>query len=303
MKTRAHPLNAQESRIVAILYNDWRNLLRCTTIDQAMERAEAPFSHDSRLRMADFLRRDPAAAKLMRWDLAAYVLTNEEKLFARLILRAAPSLGLIPDPEDLAPSGLDFSSADIPQALATLESVGFLRQSLGGYELARDHGRFLSGIGFHFHEVVLPDRRERFNTNCATDFFIMTHRPTRERALAQIKSGGLPEAAGEGMSQKMIDAIRAASRGGNSALADSADHTNERAILNDACALTHEPLGVAMDGGKITEVTPDSTWYLRGGGCGVNLLFRSEEAAQSWLTQHPNVRAGERGPVKQVFGS
>jgi hypothetical protein len=224
------------------------------------------FSQKSRIRIADFLRHDPAAAKLMRWDIAAYVLTNEEKLFARLVLRAAPSLGLIPDPEDLAPPSADWSSAGIPRALETLKWVGFLRQSLGGYEIAPDHTRFLYGIGFHFHEVVLPDRSERFNTNCATDFFIMTHRPTRERALAQIKAGSLPETAGEGMSQKMIDAIRAASRPGHSALAQSADYTSERAILNDACAWTHEPVGIAMDGGKITEVTLDSTWYLRGGG-------------------------------------
>lgn len=231
-----------------------------------MERASVSFSQESRLRIAEFLRRDPAAVKLMRWDLAAYVLTNEEKLFARLILRAAPSLGLIPNPDDLAPPSADWSSAGIPRALETFEWMGFLRQSLGGYELAPDHALFLSGIGFHFHEVVLPDRSERFNTNCATDFFIMTHRPTRERALAQIKSGNLQDTTGEGMSQKMIDAIRAASRAGNSALTRSTDYTNERAILNDACAWTHEPVGIAMDGGKITVVTPDSTWYLRGGG-------------------------------------
>lgn len=266
MKTRAHPLTAQERRVVAILYGDWRDLLRCTTIDQAMERAGVSFSQESRLHIAEFLRRDPAAVKLMRWDLAAYVLTNEEKLFARLILRAAPSLGLIPDPEDLAPPSADWSSAGIPRALETLEWAGFLRRSLGGYELAPDHARFLYGIGFHFHEVVLPDRSERFNTNCATDFFIMTHRPTRERALTQIKADSLPETAGEGMSQKMTDAIRAASRPGNSALAKSADYTSERAILNDACAWTAQPISIALDAGKIVEVTPDSTWYLRGGG-------------------------------------
>jgi len=144
--------------------------------------------------------------------------------------------------------------------------VGFLRQSLGGYELARDHSRFLDGIGFNFHEVVLPDRGERFNTNCALDFFIMTHPPTRERALAQAASGKLPEAAGEGMSQKMIDAIRGASDAESSAFAKTADCTHERAILNDACGWTHQPIGVVLDHGKLVEVTPETTWYLRGGG-------------------------------------
>ncbi len=266
MKVRARNLTAQESRVVEILYDDWRDLLRCSTIDQAMERAGVSFSQQSRLRIAEFLRRDPAAVKLMRWDLAAYVLTNEEKLFARLILRTAPSLGLIPNPDDLSPPSADWSSAGVPRWLETLEWMGFLRQSLGGYELAPDHTRFLYGIGFHFHEVDLPDRSERFNTNCATDFFIMTHRPTREHALAQIKAGRFPDTAGEGMSQKMIDAIRANYHRGNSTLAHSADYTSERAILNDACAWTHEPIRIAMDGGKITQVKPDGAWYLRGGG-------------------------------------
>jgi hypothetical protein len=87
----------------------------------------------------------------MRWDLATYALTNDEKLFARLVLRAAPSRGLIPDPEDIRAHGIDWS-AGIPQALETLQWLGFLRQSLGGYELAADHDHFLTGIGFYFHE-------------------------------------------------------------------------------------------------------------------------------------------------------
>jgi hypothetical protein len=266
MKIAARTLTAQERRVVGILLDDWRDLLRCTTIDQAMERVGVPFSHESRLRIADFLRHDPAAAKLMRWDLSAYMLTNDEKLFARLILRATPSLGLIPDPEDLAPPSVDWFSAGIPQALETLEWVGILRRSLGGYELAPDHARFLNGIGLYFHEVMLPVRDQRFNTNCALDFFIMTHPPTRERTLAQMASGKLPEAAGEGMSQKMIDAIRGASHAESSAFAKTADYTHERAILNDACGWTHQPIGVALDHGKLVEVTPETTWYLRGGG-------------------------------------
>lgn len=265
MKTRAHPLTAQESHVVAILYDDWRDLLRCTTIDQAMERAGVPFSHPSRLRIARFLRSDPAAAKRMRWDLAAYALTNEEKLFARLAMRSARA-GVIPDPDDLAVANVEWWSAGTPEALEALQWVGFLRRVLDGYELAPDHARFLSGIGLYFHEVMLPARDQRFNTNCALDFFIMTHRPTRERALAQMASGKLQEVPGEGMSEKMIDAIRQASRTGSSAFSKTADYTHERAILNDACGWTHQPISVAVDRGKLVEVTPETTWYLRGGG-------------------------------------
>jgi hypothetical protein len=129
MKTRAHPLTAQERRIVAILYDDWRDLLRCTTIDQAMERSGVSFSQESRLHIAEFLRRDPAAVKLMRWDLAVYVLTNEEKLFARLAMRSARD-GIIPNPDDIAAASVEWWSAGIPEALAALQWLGFLRPGL-----------------------------------------------------------------------------------------------------------------------------------------------------------------------------
>lgn len=263
---RSRTLTAEESRVVGILCDDWRNLLHCTTIDQAMERAGVPFSHAQRLRIAKFLLTNARAGSLMRWGPTAYVLTNDEKLFTRLTMQANRRLGAIPKPSELVAAGLDLDSSSVSDAFETLQWLGFLQRSGREYELAPNHARFLSAIGLYFHEVVLPGRDERFNTNCALDFFIMTHPPTRESVLAQITSGNLPEVAGEGMSQKMIEAIRVASHAGRSALAEAADYTHERAILNDACGWTHEPIGVALDQGKLVEVTPETTWYLRGGG-------------------------------------
>ncbi|HLH78118.1 MAG TPA: hypothetical protein VKV28_15045 [Candidatus Binataceae bacterium] len=264
MRTVDSLLESEEARVLQILYDDWMDLLRCTTIDQAMERVRVPFSHKRRLRIADLLRQDKRAAALMRWDLSAYVLTNDEKLFARLILRAAPSLALIPDPESLGTAAMDWSRGGIPQALEALEWVGFLEHDTDGYKLAPGQARVVNGIGLNFHEVVLTDRGERFNTNCATDFFIMTHPPTRQRVLEHLSCKHLPEIT-DGISKKMTAAIRAASARGRS-LAQASDYTRERAILNDACAWTHEPIGIALDSGELTEVTPETTWYLRGGG-------------------------------------
>lgn len=123
---RSRTLTAEESRVVGILYDEWRAPSHCTTIDQAMERAGLPFSHTQRLRIARFLLTSARATHLMRWEPATYVLTNHEKLFAHLILRAVPSLGLIPDPEDLGAAAVEWSSAGIPQALEALEwPVGF----------------------------------------------------------------------------------------------------------------------------------------------------------------------------------
>ena len=86
-------LTAEETRVVELLCDDWRDVLRCTTIDQAMERACTPFSHAQRLRIAEFLLRDPQADALMRWHPTAYVLTNKEKLIAANFAFAARGCG------------------------------------------------------------------------------------------------------------------------------------------------------------------------------------------------------------------
>jgi hypothetical protein len=293
------PLTAEETQVVEILYRDWQDLLRCTTIDQAMERAGVAFSHEGRLRIGEFLRGDAKADALMRWEPSVYVLTNEEKLLARRILRLWQGCGTILQPGDAEMQRFDLAPDRASEAFVTLAWLGFLRKTNHGYELAPNHALFLGGLGFYYHEVVLPARNERFNTNCAPDFFIMTHPPTRYRLMKRLAAGSQPVAtAGEGMSQKMVDAVRAAATPGVRSLSQSASHRDERAILNDACGWSDEPIEVVMDHGKLVEITPSSTWYLLGGGCGVNNLFRSEEALQSWLREHPQFRDREAGPLE-----
>jgi hypothetical protein len=81
-------LTAEEIGVVEVLLRDWRDLLRCTAIHQAMERVGLPFSHASRLRIAEFLIGDAVAGGLMRWAPSTYVLTNDEKLIARRAVRS-----------------------------------------------------------------------------------------------------------------------------------------------------------------------------------------------------------------------
>jgi len=91
-------LTAEETQVVEVLLGDWRDLLRCTAIHQAMERVSIPFSHASRLRIAEFLIGDAAASDLMRWAPSIYVLTNDEKLIARRAVRLWREGARIPQP-------------------------------------------------------------------------------------------------------------------------------------------------------------------------------------------------------------
>jgi hypothetical protein len=262
---KATSLTAEERRVVEILREDWRDLLRCTAIHQAMERVGLPFSHASRLRIAEFFIGDAAVSGLIRWAPSTYVLTNNEKLIARRLVRSWREGTSIPQPGDDEWRKSGWDTEQIEDAFKTLAWLGFMRESGGRYEVAEDAESFLQGLGFYFHEVLLPARGERFNTNCAPDFFIMTYRPAPERMLERVSEGARSTAA-EGMSEKMLDAIRGVNTSGSRALKDSAFYGDERAILNDACGWSDQPIRVVMDHGKLVEIAPDTTWYLLGGG-------------------------------------
>jgi len=248
-------MTAAERNTVEVLYADWARLLRCTNVEQAMARAGVAFEHNTRLRIAEFLLSDGGAQSLMRWAPHAYVLTNAEKLAARQLLRRFSPGQTVP--------------AQGAEACDALRWVGFLRAEAGEYRLAEDLERFREGLGLYFHEVELPERGERFNTNCVPDFFIMTHRATRERAIKAMRtrSDHAPVAAGavEGMSAKMMEAVRETASSGSDALAIDC-YEEEVAILNDACGWTDEPVRLVMARGRAAEVTPESAWYLVGGG-------------------------------------
>lgn len=144
-------LTREEIRVVDILYNDWRDLLRCTAIDQAMARAGIPFSHDKRLRIAEFLLHDAKADGLMRWEPAAYVLTNSEKLVARRILRLWRERSSVPQPGDTDQKSLAQDGERVAEAFETLAWLGLLRKTTReGYELAQDHARFSGGLGLRW---------------------------------------------------------------------------------------------------------------------------------------------------------
>lgn len=258
-------LDSEEREALAILAADWGDLLRCTTIDQAMERLGLSFSHSSRLRIATHLREHSGEFEGMRWPISTYVLTNAERLVARRLLRGRRAGEDIPPPEEGA-AAFRISRETAQTAYDALGWLGFLADNDHRWKLADDLKPFLAGLGLHFHEVALPERAERFNTNCALDFFIMTHPRTRKRALVQLRKGRVPELSGEGMSPGMIAALDRLAGESVDRLIARGFYESEPAILSDACGWSDEAIRVVMEGGKCLQVTPESAWYLRGGG-------------------------------------
>jgi hypothetical protein len=71
--------------------------------------------------------------------------------------------------------------------------------------------------------------------------------------------------------------------------------------LSDACGWSDEPIKVVMDHGRLAEATPATTWYLLGGGCGVNNLFCSEAALRAWLSGHQQFKSRQAGPLREIL--
>ena len=259
----AKDLSPKEQEVVQILLQDWQDLLRCTTIDQALDRIGVSFSHERRLAIAALLLENAEVREAMRWHPATYILTNDEKLIARTLLRHQKNLQPLPSAADLA-QALSLAEQRVREGLVALTWVGFLRKPEGQeVRLAPDYGQFLTGLGFHYHEVVL-ENGERFNTNCAPDFFIMVHKPLRQKVLTSLREGTLSQASSQvGMSAKMLEAIQKAVK---TPLWQGSMYEDQRAALNDSCGFSAERIRIVVEREQLREVSPENTWYLRGGG-------------------------------------
>lgn len=259
----AKDFSPKEQEAVQVLLQDWQDILRCTTIDQALERVGIPFSHERRMAIAAFLPESKEIREAMRWHPATYILTNDEKLIARALLKHGQNPQPLPAARDIA-QVLSLPEERVREGLAALAWVGFLRKTEGQeVHLAPDYRQFLTGLGLYYHEVVL-ESGERFNTNCALDFFIMVHRPTRQKILTGLREGTLLEVSSRvGMSAKMVEAIQKAAK---TQSWQERMYEDQKAILNDACGFSAERIRIVVERGQLREVLPESTWYLRGGG-------------------------------------
>lgn len=258
----AKDLSPKEQEAVHVLLQDWRDILRCTTIDQALERVGVPFSHERRLAISTLLLESTEIQEAMRWHPATYILTNEEKLVARALLTHEQHSQPLPAAVDIA-QALSLSEQRVQEGLAALAWVGFLHKAKEEVRLAPDYRRFLTGLGLYYHEVVLASG-ERFNTNCALDFFLMVHRPTRQKILDALREGALPEVSSHmGMSAKMVAAIRKTAQ---TQPWQERLYEDQQATLYDTCGFSAERIRIVVERGQLRELSPESTWYLRGGG-------------------------------------
>ncbi|MBI4219305.1 MAG: hypothetical protein HY682_04105 [Chloroflexi bacterium] len=181
-----------DAPIENLLIREWKTGARLTTIPQALARLGIP--NDSRLRRriarrlkprwrevllspekrrrleralgrpADETRRAQWEEQVRTWQIASILLTEEEKLLARLMLLKQRRSQPVPDLRELR-QALGVSPDAVRRGIRNLAWLGFLNlpdpRRLGQYTLSEGHERFLDGLGFTFHTVELQSG-ERF---------------------------------------------------------------------------------------------------------------------------------------------
>ncbi len=285
-------LSAQERCVLETLRADWQDVLRCTTLDQGMTRIGMPATGEARRRLAEVLLPDPDLRKGMRWHPLIYLLTNDEKALARAILHGARAVE-VPSLEDLAQQAA-VSPKTVREGLEMLGWTGFLIRECGHLRIAAQYQHASPGkeLGLGFHELTI-DAREQFNVNCFFDFLMLVDPRYRAAELARPRTHVRPY---PGMTSLMVAALQATPREGLVLRPLDDRHVTLRTL----CARCVERVTVEARSGRVVSVEPHDAWYLRGGGCGVNVLFCSRAHLREWLAEHPSLERRPHGSVRRL---
>ncbi len=188
-------MSPPELQIVEFLRRDWASGFRITTIEQAMRALGLSRDDELRWRVGQelddewrkrmtwrklfgglrwlkgfrwlwslfrFVRLPSLLAEVKEWNPASYILTNDEKLIARHILRTQRDGDNLPSVAEIS-LALNLDAAQTHAALQMLARIDFI--ALGAdaaYSFADDYERLLRGLGFSFHTVTL-ENGEQFN--------------------------------------------------------------------------------------------------------------------------------------------
>lgn len=159
--------------IVAYLCERWNHLFRLTTVEQAMQALRIEPDVGLRRHVGDYLAAQPDLHPVLRrWGYRTLVLTEAEKLTARLLALWSPGVAW---DESAAAALLHVDVPTVRQALVMLEATGLVERiptEPAQPRLVSDVRQRVGPIGLMFHTVRLASG-ERFNVPCARDALML----------------------------------------------------------------------------------------------------------------------------------
>ncbi len=154
-------LSPQGERVLKYLRTDWSKSMHSTSIPLAMKNLGMAPDDDLRLAIGQHLRDHVEIANNLKWWGANnYILSNEEKRIAKLLLNTFESDDRLPSLEE-ASRTLEIPQDRLKGRLAFLSRAGLLAESgqdgVGGFKLAEKYGRWGGPLRYNFHTIAAGD--------------------------------------------------------------------------------------------------------------------------------------------------
>lgn len=158
-------LSNDAQKVADYLLADWSRRFHSTTIPQAMENMGMPVNDDVRLEVVKHFHANKSlAGNLWSWGPNNYVLTNEEKRVAKLLLNSQRDRGSLPTATE-AVKTLGGNAAELRTRLAFMARAGFVvadKTADLGYTLA-DDANIWGGPLRHNYHTIIPEGEDKYD--------------------------------------------------------------------------------------------------------------------------------------------
>ena len=158
-------LSLDAQKVVDYLVSDWGKRFHSTTIPHAMENMGMPINNELRLEVVEHLHANKNLARnLWSWGPNNYLLTNEEKRVAKLLINSQRDTGTLPTTKEEV-AKLGGTAMDLRNRLSFMARAEFVvadKTTDLGYALA-DNANIWGGALRHNYHTIMPDGEDKYD--------------------------------------------------------------------------------------------------------------------------------------------
>jgi len=148
-------LSPAARKVVDYLLADWQKQFRSTSIDKAMTALGMAADDDLRLAIGEHFRAHPELSRNLRyWGANNYLLSNDEKRIAKVLINAFRDEERLPDAAEIA-RVVELPQQEVAARLAYLARAGLLERRGETYAPADGWQTWGGPLRYNFHTVTV----------------------------------------------------------------------------------------------------------------------------------------------------